>query len=125
MVDDRALPVVIDADDAADLARLALVGWHALARRGEQPSPRARAFAESLARWGQERSGVANFAPLVDDSPHDADVALLPASAAASMLSVSPRTLRRMAADGRLCPVKVRGATRYRRADVVRLIEEA
>lgn len=117
--------VPIFVDDAVELALLALVGWGVLARRGENPPSKARQFAECLATLRQDGTGRATFAPFVDDSSHDDGVALITTSAAADLLGVSTRTVNRLVADGRLERVKVRGATRFRRHDVLALSEES
>lgn len=75
--------------------------------------PLFSALLESLAdSHGQSR-------PILDDAPAPPDAALmLTYNEAAQALRVSPRTVRRMVADGRLAVVEMGGCKRIRRADV-------
>lgn len=46
------------------------------------------------------------------------DKLLLTGAEAARQLSISPQTLWRLRRSGQICPVKIRGSTRYRKTDL-------
>lgn len=119
------LSVSIPAEDVAEIGRLALAGWHLAARKGMAPSPRTRALIEGLlASGGQVRTGADRALSSAADFTDDDGVALLTERDVATLLGVSSRSVRRLASAGSLPRVRVGGATRYRRADVARLMKE-
>lgn len=53
----------------------------------------------------------------------EVEAQLLTVAQTGALLSLSRQSLWRLASDGVLCPIKVRGSTRYRRRDIEAFVE--
>ncbi|CAN5860351.1 hypothetical protein BH23ACT8_BH23ACT8_15700 [soil metagenome] len=118
--------IVAEVDEwtAAHLAAAIRQHRRSMAAHGH-PHPAAlldlEAAFTSRARRGPGGATLADPAGIVDDQPMDS--VLLTTPRAAELLSLSPRTVKRLVADGRLASVKIGGARRIRRADLDRYAE--
>ncbi len=116
--------------ELAELSLLALVHlrWSGYFRRNGLSEPALLSEAIELLKavlavdWnGQERPRVAPTSGMPDGGGRDA---VMTAREVATMLQISERSVRRMAADGRLSPVRpTPRSVRYRRADVLAFID--
>jgi excisionase family DNA binding protein len=94
-------------------------------RNGRQPPRMALPLAQLLhtaASGGTARQDIDRPRKGQDTGTMAAPSFLVDAREAAHLLSVCERTVRTMAADGRLVAVKIGGAVRYRRADLEALV---
>ncbi len=114
-----------ELDELLAFVAAAIAGHARTRQRNGLPVP---PLALTVARWAADtaRSGTTRQ-PLARPTETGDRVGmerplLLTIPGAAVLLSVSERTVRNMIADGRLTPVKIGGATRIRRADVVALV---
>lgn len=112
--------LILDGDDASHVA-LAITHYMPWAKdQGLRPSPRLLEAAEAIieARRGQVGTNPSPAPARVDTAPMPTERLLATENQTAELLSCSTRTVRRMAADGRLDPVRLGGVTRYRRSDI-------
>lgn len=110
---------LLDDDDRVELADALIEGLQARHRRGESPSPRVLAFAQELAaKRGQSAATGGQRAGVGAGAGDTAGMQTLSLSEAARHLRLSPRTVRRRVAEGRLTARRDGRRLLFARADL-------
>jgi excisionase family DNA binding protein len=117
--------MVLDVDPMlAQHIAVALARYFPWARdQGLRPPKELLDLAAMLQKRDRACQGGTTFDTSTDRPHADAVPLLVTKSETAAMLGVSTRTVSRLAAEGRLEAVKVAGSTRFRRHDVLQLVE--